>query len=268
MQRNDQGMLMQALMSMQGEREPMDQSGTYAAKAADEGALDAWKTVVGAREGRARMANERGAGREQLVNALQRAQMQAEAERARQALMAQMNAQKLAQEREMQGLQQKFESRNDPFNQRLAEERLAAEKAWRERDAEARENAARARAAGAGQPRGTGMAKQKSPMDRIQDTINEIGKTQRDLTSNPSWANNQDAMAIAMAEAERLEQVKARLIRSIQLGATSGPEAMMREWEQGVAMLNRAKAMTGGGMERPEAQAAPVDVDPFGKPVQ
>lgn len=268
MQRNDQSMLMQALMSMQGEREPMDQSGTYTAKAADEGALDAWKTVVGAREGRARMANERGAGREQLANALQRAQMQAEAERARQALMAQMNAQKLAQEREMQGLQQKFESRNDPFNQRLAEERLAAEKAWRERDAAARENAARARASRPAAAGGSGMAKQKSPMDRIQDTINEIGKTQRDLTSNPSWANNQEAMAIAMAEAERLEQVKARLIRSIQLGATSGPEAMMREWEQGVAMLNRAKAMTGGGMERPEAPAAPVDVDPFGKPVQ
>lgn len=265
MQRNDQGMLMQALMSMQGAREPMDQSGTYAAKAADEGALDAWKTVVGAREGRARMANERGAGREQLANALQRAQMQADAERARQALMVQMNAQKLVQEREMQGLQHKFESRNDPFNQRLAEERLAAEKVWRERDAAARENAARARAS---RPAGgSGMARQKSPMDRLEEVSKQIGLNVRNLRKTPSWSNNQDVIDRNSRQADRLEAIQAQLSAAIRVGTTD-PAEMMHLWELADQERAKADAMLGGGMERPEAPAAPVDVDPFGKPVQ
>ncbi len=212
MQRNDQGMLMQALMSMQGEREPMDQSGTYTAKAADEGALDAWKTVVGAREGRARMANERGAGREQLANALQRAQMQAEAERARQALMAQMNTQKLAQEREMQGLLFKHNERNDGFNQTIEQGKLDAMREKNRLDAEAKKAHYAAMQARAAQPRGPG----RSGKSNIRMDIDQLGlMVGRFKTAAATWSQTPEGQTMA-AQNNALAQAAAQAQSELQ----------------------------------------------------
>ena len=239
---------MQALMSMQGEREPMDQSGTYAAKAADEGALDAWKSVVGAREGRARMANDRGANRETLANALARAQMLAELERARQGMVKDDHA----ADRDMKwklDVKDRIEKLNI-FNREGEQYKDKLSEADKERANKLniakthRTYPPAARAAGGG-----GV----NPIKSIESSVNGLIKQSTDLTQNAlTWNASTEGRQMAQDAtnlASAMNDTKAKLEQAKVMFFAGRQEEAMQLWAQAseeavslAAMGNRLKA--------------------------
>jgi hypothetical protein len=217
------------------QRQGMDQSGTYAAKAADEGALDAWKTVVGAREGRARMANDRGSTRETLANALARAQMQAELERARQAMVTGDNA----AERDMKwkmALQQMqrqtaLDARDDARHKDSLGE-AAKDRANKLDIAKThRTYPPAARAAGAG---GGNLA-----LKSIESSINGLIKQSSDLTvAAPTWNVSTEGLQMAkagMALSGAMNATKNKLERAKYMILAGREDEGMRLAEQATA---------------------------------
>jgi hypothetical protein len=214
------------------QRQGMDQSGTYAAKAADEGALDAWKTVVGAREGRARMANDRGSTRETLANALARAQMQAELERARQGMVAGDNAadrdmkwkMALQQMQRQTALDARDDARHRDSLGEAAKDR--ANKLDIAKTHRTYPPAARAAGGGGG----------VNPIKSIESSINGLIKQSTDLTQNAlTWNASTEGRQMAQAATElssAMNATKAKLEQAKVMFFAGRQEEAMQLWAQ------------------------------------
>lgn len=237
------------------QRQGMDQSGTYAAKAADEGALDAWKSVVGAREGRARMANDRGANRETLANALARAQMQAELERARQGMMKDDGAADRKLKWDMAVKQAERQATEFGFDQQKHKDQMGMDR----EKMKSQERVAWAHRTYPPAARAAGGSGANPIVKSIESSINGLIKQSADLTvAAPTWSVSTEGMKMAqegMALSRAMNATKDKLEKAKVMILAGRQEEGMQLWEQASAeheaqagagdMLLRAAPKTG-----------------------